>query len=227
MRRRLCWRRWLVALCFAGFALTASGCASSGGAAHDDDYLKYVWVEVPGNERVALRWHEREMPLKVHLTPPPAEISNDPQAVYDVVRDGIVDWTDTAGPGLPRFTFVDDPGQADIPIVWEAEPGGDWYGAYCWYDINYMTRRFGVARILVTTHTRDGSALPLDKLYVLMLHEMGHAIGLTGHSPDPQDVMYHGWLTASGLSDRDRETVRGIYARPVGSRVVGARTADR
>jgi predicted Zn-dependent protease len=58
---------------------------------------------------------------------------------------------------------------------------------------------------------------------------MGHALGLAGHSPDPGDIMYGGGLsrsTATDLSERDRETLRLLYSRPVGSRVVGARSWD-
>jgi predicted Zn-dependent protease len=208
-----------------GFALATSGCASSGGAAPDDDYLKYVWVEVPVSEKVLLRWSARQMPLKLHLPAPPPDTSSDPEAVADVVRDGVLDWTGAAGPDVPRFIFVDDPGDADIPIVWANEPGGDWYIAHCVYDVDLTTRRFGVARILVTTHV--GRELPLHVLYQTMLHEMGHALGLMGHSPDPGDIMYRNVGGAEGLSSRDHETLRRLYAKPIGSRVVGARSADR
>jgi predicted Zn-dependent protease len=216
----------LFPLLLAAFALAISGCATSAGTSPDSDYLRYVWVEVPVNEKVLLRWSARKMPLKVHLPAPPAAISSDPEAVHDVVRDGILDWTDAAGPGLPRFVFVEDPGEADIPIVWADEPGGDWFIAHCVYDIDPSTRRFGVARILVATHV--GGEQSLGLLYLTMLHEMGHALGLTGHSPAIGDIMYRNIRgETEGLSARDRETLRRLYEKPVGSRVVGARSADR
>jgi predicted Zn-dependent protease len=63
---------------------------------------------------------------------------------------------------------------------------------------------------------------------------MGHALGLGGHSPNPEDLMY-GFIDtqapAAGseepgeLTARDRETLRLLYRRPMGARVSGARRA--
>jgi predicted Zn-dependent protease len=210
-------------------ALAALACAGgAGGGALDaggEHYLRFVSYEVPVNERVLLRWEARQMPLRVHLPPPPAGLASDPAAVWDAVRDGVTDWTDVASPGVPSFRFVDDPGDADIPIVWEAAPSGDWFIAHCVYDVNWAQRRFGVARILVTARYQ-GREAGLDELYVTVLHEMGHALGLAGHSPAAGDAMHPRAQGARELSARDRETLRLLYAKPIGTRVAGARKAD-
>lgn len=211
-----------------GLALALVACASAE-RPPEDDYLRYVWIEVPGGEKVLMRWLDDRMPLRVHLPPPGPELAADPQAVLEAVRDGVTDWSEAAGPGIPRFSFVDDPGEADIPIVWEAEPSGDWYIAHCVYQLNPIQRRFGVARILVTTRGRGGDAVPLQQLYETVLHEMGHALGLAGHSPYADDIMYFRGSSASsadGPSPRDRATLRALYARPNGYRVTGPRRAD-
>lgn len=217
--------------------VSLTGCATStgnesqdnGAESRRDNYLRYVAFKVRLNDMVLLRWHERDMPLKIHLRPPREGEFEDPVALMDVVRDGITDWTDVAGPGIPSFEFVDNPGDADIPIVWEAEPSGSWYVAHCVYNINQTQGRFGVAQILLTGKRQRGVPASLEDVYLTMLHEMGHALGLR-HSPVSTDVMYKGghWLVESPqLSARDRETLRLLYGRPVGSRVTGARNADR
>lgn len=217
----------LVLFAALGTALTLSACATERRPTADN-YLRYVAFKVRSSENVLLRWHERDMPLKIHLHPPPPGEFEDPQALMDVVRDGITDWTDVAGPGIPRFEFVDDQGDADIPIVWEAEPVGRWYIAHCVYRINSMQSRFGVERILMTGKRSRGQPASLEDVYLTMLHEMGHALGLR-HSPEATDVMYKGghWYVASPeLSARDRETLRFLYHRPIGSHVTGARNTD-
>jgi predicted Zn-dependent protease len=165
------------------------------------------------------------MPLRVHLPRPPGNLFSDAEAIHDSVRDGVLDWTDVAGPGVPSFTFVEDPGQADIPIVWAERPDGDWYIAYCDYDIDPFTRRFGVTRLLVTGRWHGNEEADLHDVYATVLHEMGHALGLTGHSPDPEDIMYPhiSDRATSGLSARDRSTLIALYSRPIGTRIVGAR----
>ena len=214
------------ALVLLAVLLGVGGCATGTGG-RSDHYLRYVAFEMPGGEHVGLHWPKRDMPIRVHLPLPPAEMASDPEAVFDSVRDGVTDWADVAGPGVPSFAFVGDSGEADIPIVWEAASNDpSWYVAHCIYDINVMQRRFGVARILVTTQWR-GWEVPLDTLYTTVLHEMGHALGLGGHSPEQGDVMYESVSGGgSDLSPRDRETLRRLYARPVGKVIVGPRSAD-
>ncbi len=201
----------------------ALACASGFGGGRDH-YLRWVAFEVPVNDFVLLRWPERSMPLRVHLPAPRPGLFEDPVAILDSVRDGITDWADVAGPGIPRFAFVDDAGDADIPIVWADEPDGNWYIAHCAYDVNRMQRRFGVSRILVTARWNDSRVADIQDVYKTMLHEMGHALGLGGHSPDSNDIMYR-WVRspAEGLSERDRRTLQLLYERPIGAHVTGAR----
>jgi hypothetical protein len=73
-----------------------------------------------------------------------------------------------------------------------------------------------------------GRFTSLETLYATMLHEMGHALGLGGHSPVAADVMYRRVVESSraGLTERDRATLRALYARPNGHRVTGPKRAD-
>ena len=207
-----------------GVALLA--CAPQLGGAHTTtSYLRYATFEVPINEHVLLRWPERKMPLRVHLPAPPEGLFEEPTAIFDSVRDGVLDWTDVAAPGIPSFVFVENPGDADIPIVWAKESTGDWYIAYCWLDIDRFARRFGVSHIVVTGRWGNGHVADIHDVYGTVLHEMGHALGIGGHSPDPGDIMYAdaSATASSGLSERDRATLAELYARPIGTRIAGGR----
>ena len=209
-------------------ATLAGGCA--GGARESrppaDDYLRYVGFVLPFRENVLLHWSRQQMPLKVHLPVPPDGFYADPVAVHDVVRDGVTDWADVAAPGLPSFVFVDAPGEADIRVTWALEPPDPtWYVAYCMYAQSVFSKQFGVDYILVTARWR-GKEPALDVIYGAMLHEMGHALGLAGHSPDTNDVMGIGARLADTVSERDRATLRALYEKPNGHRVTGPKRAD-
>lgn len=46
-------------------------------------------------------------------------------------------------------------------------------------------------------------------------HEIGHAIGLWGHSPSPEDIMYFSQVKSPPLiSSRDLQTLARVYAQP-------------
>ncbi len=218
----------LVLAALLSLVLAATGCSTQRAQPGPDDYLRYVGFELPFNENVLLHWSPRQMPLRVHLPLPPEGFYADPLAVHDVVRDGVTDWADVVEPGLPSFVFVETPGAADIQIAWALEaPDPSWYVAHCMYAQTISSKRFGVDRILVTARWR-GHEPSLETIYATLLHEMGHALGLGGHSPEPADVMYRR-VNAKGrpeLTARDRATLRALYTRPNGHRVTGPRRAD-
>jgi predicted Zn-dependent protease len=97
---------------------------------------------------------------------------------------------------VPSLVFVDRPGDADIPISWESKaPRSAFAGvAYCQFDIDFPTRRFGVQNVGVTAWDRDGTQVSVDDLHRTLLHEMGHALGIADHSRTPKTS----WTLGSG-----------------------------
>ncbi len=51
-----------------------------------------------------------------------------------------------------------------------------------------------------------------QKIKQIAMHQIGHAIGIYGHSPDPNDIMYRDF-TANSISKRDENTIQEIYRR--------------
>lgn len=206
-------------------ALLGWACASSSGArSATGTYLKRIAFEMPGHEWVLLRWRDGQMPLRVHLPDPPEGLFENPEAIQDSVRDGVLDWSDAVEPGVPSFEFVDSAGESDIPVTWSASPDGAWFVAQCSYDLDRRKRRFGVSRILVTGRWAGGRVADLHDIHNVVLHEMGHALGMGGHSDVAGDIMYRNLNEAqTGLTPRDRATLAALYTRPIGTKVSGAR----
>lgn len=49
----------------------------------------------------------------------------------------------------------------------------------------------------------------------LVIHEMGHVLGILSHSPDPSDIMWAGPHLPPAPTARDRSTLRSLYMTPV------------
>jgi len=187
------------------------------------DYLAYAAFESPDHLGLLLHWPERKMPLKVYLPPPPQGWFADSEWVADATHRAVTDWADAAGLGVPSFVFVDKASDADIPIMW-ADVSPSWSVAHCMIRVDFPTRRFAVENVLITAWYRDGSQVSAFDFHKTLRHEIGHALGIAGRSPNPEDVMY---ALAPGssmqLTDRDRETLRALYAKPNGTVLAGVR----
>ncbi len=200
--------------------LWLGACAGPGLPEPGATYLGHVAWKLPGNERVLIRWPDHAMPLRIHIPEPPEGLFTDPGARVAAVRAAVLAWSDVARPGVPSFTFVDRPGDADIPFAWESRFVGR-EASLTAIRVQPFNRRLTVRAILLGGRTREGGEIPPRRLQARVMHEVGHALGLLGHSPDPGDILYAVEAPRPALSDRDRATLAALYARPHGSRAPG------
>lgn len=88
--------------------------------------------------------------------------------------------------------------------------GGELASPILQYKGNKMDRTFADVKIntKITEGMTDDAAKA--KIKQIALHQIGHALGIYGHSSDPKDIMYASF-TAMKLSDRDIKTIKEIY----------------
>ena len=106
-----------------------------------------------------------------------------------------------------------DSASADIVVTWTARLDSNRTGRtdVTWDGRGIMRR----AVVVLATHLPDGRSMDGAEMTAVALHELGHAVGLN-HSSVPGDALYTR-TRAIELSERDRRTVRLLYALPPGS----------
>lgn len=149
-------------------------------------------------------------PLKVFIKPSPHinQQKNWEESVLQVVKD----W----GEYLP-IIVTDQEEQADIKFVHQAPPfklGERVRSAETRYEL-YVAQE-GEQKILAHRFTIYLSPTQTGKYAVSALrHEMGHGLGIWGHSPVNTDVMFFSQVrNPSLISQRDINTLKRIYEQP-------------
>lgn len=91
------------------------------------------------------------------------------------------------------FYYVNNPKLAQIQVTFVekiTEQGGHTDKSIgLTKGIYLVSGKMTHATIWIATKTQEGKTLSDDEVYTVMLHEIGHAIGLE-HSNDPKSVMY-------------------------------------
>ncbi|HEY9790274.1 MAG TPA: matrixin family metalloprotease [Candidatus Obscuribacterales bacterium] len=186
--------------------------------AHDDnryDAGNYLGNIAAGGIK---RWPEAAMPLKVFVSS--GEGLNGYNSNYQsILEESFREW-EKSSQGKVRFEFCNSPGQADISCEWvdnadklgSSAEGGE-------AEMRCLGSAICKAHIILSV-IDAGSAFPLtgNLVRILCLHEVGHSLGLLGHSGRPQDIMF----CTSPIIDKERHvsaadvsTLNLLYDKPL------------
>jgi hypothetical protein len=158
-----------------------------------DPALAKTLVYVPGYD-ATFRWRGPEIRYKLEFQD--SIIERMLVAAFEV-------WGQASG-GLLRF--VPDPGGTLVVRVVPHSPCGYPTAAGCGGPTRLDSQGYVVAGIIELVPTADHKTIT---------HEVGHALGLLGHSTNPSHVMYPGGAERpSAPADAEAATVCALYANP-------------
>jgi Matrixin len=177
----------------------------------------------------------QHMPVPIYITPFPER---------DFIRacNGAFEMWEQRSNGIVRFTQVEDPAQARIRVIWShlgmgQHPNDCVLGAHTITQWNaapgsgltslvfggipvgmprntkYVVQPQVIEVNLDLIHAKP-EELRLRLLRNVVAHELGHAVGLMGHSPQRSDLMNALTDECSRLSQRDVNTLRKLYNSP-------------
>lgn len=219
----------------------------------EPNYLPFMVHRVPlaeagGDVMVFCRWSQDRFPLAVHIRPPeiPDSLQDEfhpkpPEHYVTAVRVALETWERNLE-GLVRFRYVDEPDEADLEVVLIGERGpapesdvrvlgATRLGGACrvraWDpDAERMQAELDVPEFRVFVADGTGLLEP-DQVERLALHEIGHVLGMAGHSPIPGDLMFpvaRDRTLGDVLSNEDVNSFVSLYRLPNGA--VFVRTAQ-
>lgn len=146
------------------------------------------YIEQAPFDRNLVRWDINTFPLKVRLEIP----ITTPDYYRIEIEKAFLQWMISTD--FLKFEFVEK-GKADIIVKFNPLPENVCQDGICKYVVAYTEPKIKgkiLKSMTITMYDRDanGNYFSDKELYNTILHEIGHALGIMGHSYSSDDLMY-------------------------------------
>jgi len=172
-----------------------------------DNYLTQAIREGPH------RWPAEKMPLRVYFHDA-RDVPGYRSEMGDAMRHAFEEWSIVLNKRV-TFTYVINPRDADIECIWT-----NLKGSFKEKNQNGLTETLvddweaiRRATITVLTVAPNGTSAANNVVVSVSRHEVGHALGLRGHSPIATDLMYPSSTSRElkSITQRDSKTMQMLY----------------
>ena len=147
----------------------------------------------------------QNMPVSVYISENPYK---------RVVESAFTTYNNSFG-GIISFSFVANPNNAQIKVTFpERIENADSDQYVAGLTNNFSSGKYIQSSTIQLLTKKNGANLPSSAVYNTALHEIGHALGINGHSQNKDDIMYaqtDSSRTAS-LTSRDMATLKVMYS---------------
>lgn len=143
------------------------------------------------------------MPIKVYIQP---------SAYKNTAAKAFYEWEVKTNRAV-SFSLVTDENRAQIKVYFvdkisQPQSHNNLGITYLKYIGNMNTN----ANIEILQRTNSNQLRSHKQIYPVVLHEVGHALGISGHSKNNNDIMYENdYTNDTHLSNRDINTIKAIY----------------
>jgi tetratricopeptide (TPR) repeat protein len=161
-----------------------------------------------------IRWRYGQMPLRVWIEDG-SGVPGYRLGFNAILRQAFLDWAH-ASKGAIRVSFVSSSQGAMITCNWSAQTEKFKNSAEAGESRLYSDR-YGLAKgelTILTVPTSQTLPLTDNRLRAIALHEVGHLLGMAGHTNNPEDAMFNSVQVSESwreLSARDIATLAHLY----------------
>ena len=186
-------------------------------------YIGDNYIEQVPLDKGIMRWDEKKFPLKVKINNTSG--INIPSYYNQEIMKAFAQWQ--AATNFIRFSITNSNQDANIIVDISQLPSNTCTEKNCKYVVGYTTPNYKDStlynmKIVLYANDPFGNFFSDKELYNTTLHEIGHALGIMGHSYSSEDLMY---MATEGdnnfyspyrssfqyLSSKDINTVKLLY----------------
>lgn len=189
-----------------GLEAEAAKRKSSGSTQSKESYASAIPKGTP-------KWASFDQPLKVFI-PKTSTVRGYKPEYEKILTDAFKKWQTATGDKV-RFDFVDNIENSDIDCTWKDDPTEAVFKAEGGHaHLDTLMGKVKHAKIFLLTVWSMNLA-PTDALMgKLALHEVGHSLGIIGHSDNRDDIMFFTIDVSpkeGEVSQRDVKTLNELY----------------
>ncbi len=161
------------------------------------------------------RWDQRKMPLHVLIKSGIGKVGYT-ELCPSSIEQAMEQWS-AASNGKISFTLVNGEADADIICEWTDNPkdlSTPMEGGECRVSYESDGAIFRSEIIILTKSPKEHLTSQSESLLIVCLHELGHGLGLSGHSSQLGDSMFAfaSPMKKQVLSERDKKTIQKLYS---------------
>lgn len=173
------------------------------------DYMKEI------TRAGLVRWESSKMPLRVFIKDGEG-IEGYRDSFRGLLKSAFADWQSASGE-LVKFVMVDSAENCHIECSWTSDPKSLKTIAEAGNTELFSSRKGLVKGTILFLTVPIVQSLPLtdNRMRRLCLHEIGHVLGMAGHTTNPQDAMFYSVGMSDiwkDLSQRDTNTIVRLYS---------------